>query len=89
MRSLEKQPTDRPQSAREMLADLNAMAAPTDATIFSGKIPLLPMTSKTSEQRGLFMAIIGAVLLLLLASSRWYWYRSKQPVQAEAPQLTR
>jgi len=89
MRSLEKQPTDRPQSAREMLADLNAMAAPTDATIFSGKIPLLPMTSKTSEQRGLFMAIIGAVLLLLLASSSWYWYRSKQPVPAEAPQLTR
>jgi uncharacterized membrane protein (UPF0136 family) len=72
-----------------MLADLNAMAAPTDATIFSGKIPLLPMTSKTSEQRGLFMAIIGAVLLLLLASSSWYWYRSKQPVPAEAPQLTR
>lgn len=89
MKSLEKLPTDRPQSAREMLADLNAMAAPSDATIFSGKIPVIPMTSKTSDRRGLFMAIVGAVLLLLLASSSWYWYRSKQPVPAEAPQLTR
>jgi serine/threonine protein kinase len=89
MKSLEKLPTDRPQSAREMLADLNAMAAPNDATIFSGKIPVIPMTSKTSDRRGLFMAIVGAVLLLLLASSSWYWYRSKQPIPAEAPPLTR
>lgn len=89
MQSLEKQPTDRPQSAREMLAELNAMAAPSDATIFSGKIPVIPMTSKTSDRRGLFMAIVGAVLLLVLASSSWYWYRSKQPVPAEAPPLTR
>ena len=89
MRSLEKQPTDRPQSAREMLANLSAMAAPSDATIFSGKIPVIPMTSKTSDRRGMFMAIVGAVLLLLLASSSWYWYRSKQPAPAEAPSLTR
>jgi serine/threonine protein kinase len=89
MKSLEKLPTDRPQSAREMLADLNAMAAPNDATIFSGTIPVIPMTSKTSDRRGLFMAIVGAVLLLLLASSSWYWYRSKQPIPAEAPPLTR
>ena len=89
MRSLEKRPDDRPQTAREMLAGINAMAAPTDATIFSGKVPVLSMTSKTSERRGLFMAVVGAVLLLLLASSSWYWYRSKQPVAVEAPPVTR
>ena len=85
MRSLEKRPDDRPQTAREMLAGINALAAPTDATIFSGKVPVIPMASKTSERRGLFMAVVGAVLLLLLASSSWYWYRSKQPVAVEAP----
>ena len=89
MRSLQKHPSDRPQSARAMLADLNPMAAPSDATIFSGKIPDLPMKPKRSDRRGLFMAIVGAVLLLLLASSSWYWYRSKQPVPAEVPPLTR
>jgi serine/threonine-protein kinase len=89
MRSLEKRPDDRPQTAREMLAGINAMAAPTDATIFSGKVPVLPMASKISERRGLFMAIVGAILLLTLASSSWYWYRSKQPVPDAAPSLTR
>jgi serine/threonine protein kinase len=89
MRSLEKQPTDRPQSAREMLAALDAMSTPSGGTIFSGKIPALPAASKASERRGLFMAILGAVVLLLLASSSWYWYKSKQPVPAETPSLTR
>lgn len=89
MKSLAKAPSDRPQSAREMLADLNALAAPTDATIFSGKIPVLPMTSKTSERRGLVMAIVGAIVLLLLASSSWYWYKTKQPAAEPAPAVTR
>jgi len=85
----EKKPADRPQSAREMLNDLEAVVAPTGETISSGKIPVLPAASKASERRGLYMAIVGAILLLLLASSSWYWYKSKQPVPAETPSRTR
>jgi serine/threonine-protein kinase len=77
MRALEKTPADRPQSAREMLDDLEAAAAPTGETISSGKIPVLRAASKASERRGLYLAIVGAILLLLLASSSWYWYNGQ------------
>jgi hypothetical protein len=77
MRALEKTPADRPQSAREMLDDLEAAAAPTGETISSGKVPVLRAASKASERRGLYLAIVGAILLLLLASSSWYWYNGQ------------
>jgi eukaryotic-like serine/threonine-protein kinase len=91
MRSLEKRPSDRPQSAREMLGELGAIASPSGETFVTGAAPSLPPSrppaSKRSERRGLVMAIIGAVVLLSLASSSWYWYKRRQPAPAETPSL--
>ena len=95
MRALEKRPSDRPQSAREMLADLELAVAPSGETLVTSAAPsmaqklppVVPTTSKTSERRGLFMAIVGAVVLLSLASSSWYWYTRRQPAAAETPSL--
>ena len=81
MRSLEKHAADRPQSAGEMLAELEAAVTPSGATTpHLGAIK--PRTTDKSERRGLFMAVGLALVLLTLASSSWYWYDHKTPVVA-------
>ncbi|HVS59184.1 MAG TPA: tetratricopeptide repeat protein, partial [Gemmatimonadaceae bacterium] len=81
MRSLEKHAADRPQSAGEMLAELEAAVTPSGATTpHVGAIK--PRTADKSERRGLFMAVGLALVLLTLASSSWYWYDHKTPVVA-------
>jgi serine/threonine-protein kinase len=81
MRSLEKHAADRPQSAGEMLAELEAAVTPSGATTpHLGAIK--PRTADKSERRGLFMAVGLALVLLTLASSSWYWYDHKTPVVA-------
>jgi len=83
MRSLEKHAADRPQSAGEMLAELEAAVTPSGATTpHVGAIK--QRTSGKSEGRGLLMAIGSAVVLLMLASSSWYWYDQKTSVAAAA-----
>jgi serine/threonine protein kinase/tetratricopeptide (TPR) repeat protein len=76
MRSLEKHAADRPQSAGEMLAQLEAAVTPSGATTPSVGVTK-PWSSRRSERRGLIMAMGLAVVLLLLASSSWYWYSHK------------
>ncbi|MDB4870814.1 MAG: protein kinase [Gemmatimonadales bacterium] len=72
MRSLEKHAADRPQSAAEMLAELEAAVTPSGATTpHIGAIT--PSRSKSSERRGMFMAMGAAILLAVLASSTAYW----------------
>jgi serine/threonine-protein kinase len=72
MRSLEKHAADRPQSAAEMLAELEAAVTPSGATTpHLGAIA--PSRAKSSERRGMFMAMGAAILLALLASSTAYW----------------
>ena len=81
MRSLEKHAADRPQSAGEMLAELEAGVSPSGET--SARIgATTPRGSDKSSRRGLFMAIGSAVVLLMLASTSWYWYDRKTPVPA-------
>jgi serine/threonine protein kinase/tetratricopeptide (TPR) repeat protein len=90
MRALEKRPADRPQTAREMLADLDAAALPSGETIgpLASPAPTAPAKiSKASDRRGLFMAVAAALVLLSLASTSWYWYRGKQPSPPETPSL--
>ena len=72
MRSLEKHAADRPQSAAEMLAELEAAVTPSGATTphLGG---IAPSRAKSSERRGMFMAMGAAILLALLASSTVYW----------------
>ncbi|HEY8853590.1 MAG TPA: protein kinase, partial [Gemmatimonadaceae bacterium] len=72
MRSLEKHAADRPQSAAEMLAELEAAVTPSGATTpHLGAIA--PSRAKSSDRRGMFMAMGAAILLALLASSTAYW----------------
>jgi serine/threonine protein kinase/tetratricopeptide (TPR) repeat protein len=95
MRALEKRPSDRPQSAREMLADLELAVAPSGETLVTSAAPSLaqklpptpPPPSKASDRRGLYMTIVGTVVLLSLASSTWYWYEHRQPASTETPSL--
>jgi len=83
MRSLEKHAADRPQSASEMLAELEAAVTPSGSTRpHIGAIK--PRTADKSERRGLFMAVSLAIVLLALASSSWYWYEHNNPVAATA-----
>jgi serine/threonine-protein kinase len=78
MRSLEKHAADRPQSAGEMLTELEAAVTPSGATTpHIGAIK--PRTSDKAQRRGLFLAIGSALVLLTLASSTWYWYDRKIP----------
>jgi len=81
MRSLEKHAADRPQSAGEMLAELEAAVTPSGATTpHVGAIK--PRRSDKSERRGVVMAVGSALVLLTLASSSWYWYDHKTPAAA-------
>lgn len=77
MRSLEKHAADRPQSAGEMLAQLDAAVTPSAATTpYTGTMPARKVTS---SGRSMWMSIAAAAVLLVLGSSSWYWYKSKQP----------
>ena len=83
MRSLEKHAADRPQSANEMLAQLEAAITPSGATSpHTGAIS--PRAVDWSQRRGLFMAIGSALVLLTLASSTWYWYDHRTAVVGAA-----
>ena len=78
-RSLEKNAADRPQSAAEMLAQLEAAVTPSGGTTpHIGTIA--PRVKEKSDRRGIFMAVASAIVLLLLGSSSWYWYTNKTPV---------
>ena len=83
MRALEKHAADRPQSAGEMLAELEAAVTPSGATTpHIGAIRR--RASKKSDRSGLFMAVGAALVLLTLASSSWYWYDHRTRVVAAA-----
>ncbi|MGZ6660991.1 MAG: protein kinase domain-containing protein [Solirubrobacteraceae bacterium] len=78
MRSLEKHAADRPQSAGEMLADLEAAVTPSGAT------PPTRFTSSMRSKRWPKPLIIGgaAETLALLAGGALAWQRSRQTLVA-------
>jgi serine/threonine protein kinase/tetratricopeptide (TPR) repeat protein len=89
MRSLEKHAADRPQSAAQMLAELEAAVTPSGATTpHIGAIA--PRGAKSSDRRGMFMAMGAAILLAVLASSTAYWrgYRTSNAAPAVAADTT-
>jgi serine/threonine protein kinase len=73
MRSLEKYAADRPQTAREMLSQLDAAVTPSGAstTPYTGTMPARKVAL---SPRSRWMAVGAAALLLLLGSSSWFWY---------------
>jgi len=71
MRALEKHAADRPQSAAEMLAQLDAAVTPSGAT--TPHTGSMPARKAGSSSRSIWMVAGGAALLLLLGSSGWYW----------------
>lgn len=78
MRALEKHAADRPQSAAEMLAQLDAAVTPSAATTpYTGTMPARKVAPST---RSTWMGVAAAAILLSLGSSSWYWFRHKQPV---------
>ncbi|MDQ6717321.1 MAG: tetratricopeptide repeat protein, partial [Gemmatimonadota bacterium] len=78
MRALEKHAADRPQSANEMLAALDAAVTPSAATTpYTG---MMPARRVATSGRSTIMAAMAAIVLLGLGSSSWYWYKHKQPV---------
>jgi len=82
MRALEKYAADRPQTAREMLAELDAAVTPSGATTpHMGGLP--PIKKVASSSRSTIMAIAATALLLLLGSASWYW-RWHRPSSAAA-----
>jgi eukaryotic-like serine/threonine-protein kinase len=87
MRSLEKHAADRPQSAGEMLAELEAAVTPSGATTPHIGV-VQPRASVKSDRRGMFMAVGAALVLLTLASSSWYWYDRKVPAAAVVADTT-
>jgi serine/threonine protein kinase/Flp pilus assembly protein TadD len=77
MHALEKHAADRPQSAAEMLAQLDAAITPSAATTpYTGTMPARKVVS---PPRSTLMAIGAAVVLLILGSSSWYWYSHRIP----------
>ena len=91
MRTLEKRPADRPQSAGEMLAELKAMTTPSgDSTLavtrtVETKTP--PPPPPSGSRRGTLVAVVLAVVLLTLASSSWYWRKRAPAASTESPSL--
>ena len=75
MRSLEKRAADRPQSAEEMLGNVEAAVTPSGATTPHTATGLRP--KKVSDRRQTLMAMGAAVLLLGMASSTAYWYTQR------------
>ncbi len=73
MRSLEKHAADRPQSAGEMLAEIEAAVPQSGPTTPHTATRLRP-GRKTSDRRGALVTMGLAVLLLGMASSTAYWY---------------
>jgi Predicted integral membrane protein len=71
MRALEKYAADRPQTAREMLAELDAAVTPSGAT--TPHTGMMPARKVAPSRRSTWMAVGGAALLLLLGSSSYYW----------------
>ncbi|MBA3645003.1 MAG: protein kinase [Gemmatimonadaceae bacterium] len=83
MRSLEKHAADRPQSAGEMLAQVDAAVTPSGAstTPYTGTMPARKVASSS---RSTWMAVGAAAVLLALGSSSAYWYKHKQPADGGA-----
>jgi eukaryotic-like serine/threonine-protein kinase len=84
MRSLEKHAADRPQSAGEMLAELEAAVTPSGATT-PHVSAITPRASDRGQRGGVLMAVGAAVVLLTLTSSSWYWYDHKTLVAPTTP----
>ena len=85
MHALEKHAADRPQSAAEMLAQLDAAVTPSNATTpYTGTMPARKVASST---RSTWMAVAAAVVLLALSSSSWYWYAHRVPGAPSANRL--
>ncbi len=82
MRSLEKHAADRPQSAAEMLAELEAAVTPSGAT--TPHMAAIKPKAEKSDKRSVVMAMGLALVLLTLASSTWYWYESKSDEETAA-----
>jgi serine/threonine-protein kinase len=82
MRSLEKRAADRPQSAEEMLANVEAAVTPSGATTPHTATDLRPR--KTSDRRQMLMTMGAAVLVLGMASSTAYWYTRRGPSSSAA-----
>src|SRR5438132_4066445 len=71
MRALEKHAADRPQSAAEMLAQLDAAVTPSAATTpYTGTMPARKVPS---SNRSAIMGVAAGIVLLLLGSASWYW----------------
>src|SRR6266542_1393968 len=82
MRALEKHAADRPQSAAEMLAQLDAAVTPSAATTpYTGTMPARKVAG---SPKSTWMAMGAAATLLLLGSSSWYWYSHRIPGAAGA-----
>ena len=81
MRALEKYAADRPQTAREMLAEVDAAVTPSGATSPTGMLPARPLSS---PKRSRFIAAGAAALVLLVGLTGWYLYRGKAPAASGA-----
>lgn len=81
MRALEKYAADRPQTAREMLAEVDAAVTPSGATSPTGMLPARPMSS---AKRSRFIALGAAAIVVLAGFTGWYVYRRKAPAGSGA-----
>jgi serine/threonine-protein kinase len=83
MRALEKRPADRPQSAAEMLGQLESAVTPSGAT--TPHIPAAdPAAPSSSVTRSPKIALTAAATLLVLGFAAAYWYAHRQPGGAES-----
>ena len=81
MRALEKRPADRPQSASEMLGELEAAVTP------SGSIQQTVQTPSTRSRSGTRSAVLGALALaaaLLVVSTRYWFGRNRSAATSES-----
>ncbi|HEX9165541.1 MAG TPA: serine/threonine-protein kinase [Gemmatimonadales bacterium] len=84
MRCLEKRPADRPQSAEELLQQLDQVLTPSGGTTPTATQPYQSVAARRAGRRRLLAGAGGVVALAVLGGAGWRWWQGRAaPIVAD------